>query len=198
MIVIIVQHIYYFLFHFPLKIVLRAKVYCLKNFKIERRPVIIASNHDSYADPFLLALLPYPIIRQLIPIYFVTSKYHYDKWWIRIVIRPMGSYPIRRWGWTLDSLLKPTITLLEKKKTVMIFPEGKIIRGNEKPKTKDGFNYLLKKTDGTILPMRITGLKDKTAMDVLRRRNIIIRLAKTIPITKKVTYFDILEKIYSM
>ena len=58
----------------------------------------------------------------------MTAEYYYNQWLIRQIIKPLGAYPIRKWAWTLDELLWPTMTLLKNKDTVMIFPEGKDLR----------------------------------------------------------------------
>lgn len=176
----IMQYLFYFMFHHIIKLSLRAKIIVPQSLNLNKHPIIIVANHISKIDPFLMTLLPFSIFRRLTPIRFMTAEYYYNQWLIRQIIRSLGAYPIRKWAWTLEELLRPTMTLLKNKNTVMIFPEGKIVRTKMKEKTKLGFTYIISKIDATILPIKIEGLKRKNFFQAIARGKVVIKVGNPI------------------
>lgn len=166
MIVTIVQYIYYFLFHIPSKIIFKSKITIPKDLEL-KKPIIIISNHNSMLDPFLLTLLPFSLVRKLIPIYAPTSARYHKNIFITLLIRPMGSYPLKRWSWSFEDIFDKTLKDLEKGRTLLIFPEGRITKKGEKIKAKSGFLFLASKFNTSILPIRIIKDKNKVSIKVL-------------------------------
>lgn len=162
MIVALAQALYYALLHLPAKILIRHKVEIGPSPAELRRPLILASNHVSRLDPFLLVLLPLSIVLRIAPIYFLTSEAEYRVWWQRPFLKLMGSYPVKRVAWSVDDYLGSTIEKLRRGKSVMIFPEGRIRRPGREASAKPGVVILAKTSGAAILPLRIEWLGSRS------------------------------------
>lgn len=150
---LIAQFCFYYIFHLPFKVWFRPRISGLEH--IPQRLFIIAANHTSKVDPFLLCLLPLSAVKRLLPIYFLTTEYYYRRWYLRPILKSLGCYPVVKMAWTLRDFLSTTIEKVEAGKVVMFFPEGQIIRTGEVPKPKQGIGYLAGQTQKPILPLHI-------------------------------------------
>ena len=119
------------------------------------RPFIVAANHISKIDPFLLCLLPFSAARQLMPIYFLTTEYYYKKWYLKPILKLLGCYPVAKRAWTMEEFLSSSLKKLKDGKVIMFFPEGKITNGGERDKPRPGIGYLVEKSGKQILPLHI-------------------------------------------
>ncbi len=146
------QLCFYFVFHWIFKIAFRAKIVGVEN--IPRSNFIIAANHTAKIDPFLLCLLPPLVAKRITPIYFLTSEYYYRKWYL-YPLKPFGSYQVASRAWTLDEFLRSSFSKLRDGKTIMFFPEGKIVGENSKTEARPGIGYLGAKSGKPVLPLRI-------------------------------------------
>ncbi|MEM3074338.1 MAG: lysophospholipid acyltransferase family protein [Candidatus Pacearchaeota archaeon] len=191
MLIAAIQYIYYFLFHYPLKIILNQEITVPKNLKLKKSVLIIA-NHRSRTDPFLLAQLPFSLFKKLAPVYFPTAEKYHKNIFLSFLLKSVGSYPIKRWGWSFDDIFDRTIRDLRNGKTTLIFPEGQIVRKGEKVKAKIGFLYLASKVNATILPIKLERKNNKT----------IIKVGRTIRyFNKKITKKEanrIMKNLYEM
>ena len=167
MITSVIQYIYYFLFHYPLKIILNPRVIIPKNLDT-KKPVMIIANHNSRIDPFLLALVPFSLIKQLIPIYFPTAEKYHKNIILSLLLRLLGSYPIKRWGWSYGDVFEKTIKDLKNGKTTLIFPEAQIVKKNEKIEAKPGFLYLASTTNPQIMYIKWI-IKNKMTIIKIRK-----------------------------
>jgi len=121
---------------------------------IDRKAYVVVSNHQSNADPFLLANLPW------------------DMRWI--AKEELASWPVAGWAfkWGGDIFFRrghrPSIlrmmqdskTTLEHGLSLMIFPEGTRSRGGELLPFKDGAFSLAIEKGAPILPVVIHGTRD--------------------------------------
>lgn len=149
----IAQFCFYYIFHLPFKVWFRPTIVGIEH--VPQRPFIIAANHTSKVDPFLLCLLPISVVKRLIPIYFLTTEHYYRRWYLQPVLKLLGSYPVAKRAWTLHDFLSSTIEKIKAGKVVMFFPEGRIIKADEGSKPKPGIGYLAEQTQKPILPLRI-------------------------------------------
>ena len=173
MIVRAVQYIYYLLFHALLRVLIRGK--CVASDIGKGRPLLLISNHISRIDPFMLAILPFRQAFSLMPVYFMTSKDYYDKLWLRIIIQPFGAYPVSTVGVSLDDILQTTIAKLREGNTVLIFPEGRIVRKGMRPVLKPGLAHILCKVPVTVVPVKIEGL-DRRWWEIILRGGFSIKV----------------------
>lgn len=140
-------------------------------------PLIVASNHICWADPFLIGA-SFPFLAKVFPIrYACWWKYFYFPF-IFPFAWAFGSFPVRK-GIGLERTLKTAVKILEKKGVVGIFPEGRRQRkGASKPKR--GPAFLAIKTGAKILPVKIEG---NTSMSffgcLLGRYQVKIKFGKT-------------------
>ena len=143
------QAIAYALLHLPLRFLYRVEVH-ERTFS---RPLILAANHRSRFDPFLLAALPYSVFCQLAPIYFLTAEHYYSKLWLRPFLAILGAYPVPMRAWTMEDYFGSSLEKLRRGETILMFPEGRRVksRGEAKP----GAAYLSRTARVAVLPIRI-------------------------------------------
>jgi len=100
-----IQFIEYFLFRVVLKVLFRSSIKVPRTLELNKRPIIIVTNHISKIDACLLALLPFFLFKKIVPINFMTSEFYYNKWWISLFIKPSGAYRLKNWGRSLETYL---------------------------------------------------------------------------------------------
>lgn len=79
--------------------------------------VILASNHRSFLDPFVIGLC---VGR---PIYFVAKRELFDNRMLGWFLNALGAFPIKR-GESDEESMATARALLERGEVVVIFPEG--------------------------------------------------------------------------
>jgi 1-acyl-sn-glycerol-3-phosphate acyltransferase len=117
--------------------------------KIPRQgPVILAANHGSFLDPFLLGLAPRRLVR-----YIMHAAYY------RSVLHPMFRYlctiPVEA-GSTLAAL-RAGREVLENGGVVGMFPEGHVSDDGKLQKPKSGALLLAQRSGATVVPVAIRG-----------------------------------------
>lgn len=152
--VFFVQLFTYLLLHIPLKLLFGTRVKT-KTSSVSK-PIIVASNHTSKIDVFLLATLPFGIALSLMPLYSYTTVKYYNRWYLKPFLQLLGCYPAPSSGWTFDEYLSTSIEKLQQNHAIIFFPEGRIIRTGDTKEAKPGIGYLVDKTDAQILPMKIS------------------------------------------
>ncbi len=80
-------------------------------------PVILAANHRSFLDPFVIGTC----LRR--PIYFVAKKELFDNRLTGWFLNCLGAFPVRR-GESDEDSVATALALLERGEAVVIFPEG--------------------------------------------------------------------------
>ncbi|MDD2732250.1 MAG: lysophospholipid acyltransferase family protein [Candidatus Pacebacteria bacterium] len=129
------------------------KISSKENLSELRGPLIIASNHLSFLDSFIIASA-FPFGPKIYPIrYACWFRYFYFP-----VLTPflwlLGTFPVRK-GIGLEKSLKVAVNILKKGGVVGIFPEGKRAKIGHKPKGRRGAAYLAFTTKTRILPVKI-------------------------------------------
>ncbi|MBU2545351.1 1-acyl-sn-glycerol-3-phosphate acyltransferase [Patescibacteria group bacterium] len=169
-----------------LLIFLRVEIETEVDLKKLRGPLIIASNHVSAADPFLIGA-SFSFGAKIFPIrYAILDKIYYFLP-VLLLLWCLGSFPVKR-KIGLDKALKTPIKILNKGGVVGIFPHGgrewKI--GALKPKR--GVAYLALKTGVKILPIRITIPVKKMGLmkGLLKRYKIKIKIGKPFYLPSKI------------
>jgi glycerol-3-phosphate dehydrogenase (NAD(P)+) len=112
--------------------------------------VILAANHRSFLDPFLIGcLLPRPS-------YFVAKQELFRNPVIGWFLSCMGAFPVRR-GQSDEESVETALALLERGEAVVIFPEGTRIRPGSLGKPKRGVGRLALQSAAPVVPIAITG-----------------------------------------
>ena len=117
----------------------------------KRGPVIIASNHRSFLDPFIIACMA----RR--PMYYVAKKeifqYHRLLAW---ALGALGAFPVDR-GAGDAQFIETAKAILDRGDIVLIFPEGTRTRPGALGKPKRGVGRLALETGVPVVPVAVIG-----------------------------------------
>lgn len=116
----------------------------------KKGPVILAANHRSFLDPFLVGVL----IRR--PVYFVAKKELFEKRWQGWLLNGLGAFPIKR-GESDEESMATARGVLERGGVLVIFPEGTRIRKGPLGRPKRGVGRLALETGAPVVPVAILG-----------------------------------------
>jgi 1-acyl-sn-glycerol-3-phosphate acyltransferase len=122
-----------------------------------RRPFVVVSNHESFADILLLCNLPWEM-KWMSKVEILRIPYL--GWMMRLA----GDIPVDRGS--RESAVKAmelSRQTLKNRVSVMIFPEGTRSTGDELLPFKDGAFRLAIKTGVAILPLALVGTRDALA-----------------------------------
>jgi len=180
---LIIVYLFQGLFRFLTKLILtffmRVQIESKEDLKKLKRPLIIAANHASWTDVFLIAAV-LPFNAKIFPIrYACLNKIFYFPLTLPLVWL-LGSFPIKR-GVGLEKSLKYPVRILKNKGVVGIFPEGRRQRITDIKfsRPKRGIAYLALKTKTKILPVKIEGqVGMKFSKFFLRKYKIKIKIGK--------------------
>lgn len=149
----------------PNLLYLRRKTYYKNNNKIikkRKEPAVIISNHTSLMDfPLYMYTFMGSTIRPLV------AEVTYNKnWLMRVFLKLIGGIKVDRDNYDF-SFMGECINALEKKHSVLIFPEGRLPKKEEKEllSFKPSFVYIALESDTPIIPIYTNGkygLKGKT------------------------------------
>jgi 1-acyl-sn-glycerol-3-phosphate acyltransferase len=116
-----------------------------------RGPVILASNHRSFLDPFVIAVMA----RR--PLYFVAKKelflFHPAVSWL---LSALGAFPIDRGGSDREAMATAR-AILDRGEAVLMFPEGTRVRPGALGRPKRGVGRLALETGAPVVPLAVIG-----------------------------------------
>ena len=139
----------------------RYEVVGVRNLADVERPLIVVANHESFMDPIIIGLA---LVRKLriLPFYYMTKKELFYIPLLNILMWLYGAFVVVR-GKGLNKALETPLRLLKKRKTVIMFPEGRIIseRGTLGP-GKRGAAALAIMTGSAILPVSVHSPRNLT------------------------------------
>ncbi len=113
-------------------------------------PVIIASNHRSFLDPFVIATMA----RR--PMYYVAKKEIFVWGWEAWLLNALGAFPVHRGAGDAE-MIKTAKAILGRGEIVLMFPEGTRTRPGALGKPKRGVGRLALETGAPVVPVAVIG-----------------------------------------
>ncbi len=143
-------------------------------------PLIVAANHQSYADP---PVLVYAISR---PMFFLAKGGLFVGPLVSYVLRMWHAYPVKQNGQAADSL-RWAKEILSQDRALLVFPEGKRNPG-ALGEGVDGLTYVALRSGAPILPVGITGTEQVASMARIpfhfKRLKVVIGEPFTLPVVE--------------
>jgi 1-acyl-sn-glycerol-3-phosphate acyltransferase len=112
--------------------------------------VILAANHRSFLDPFVIGTL----LRR--PVYYVAKKELFERRWQAWILNALGAFPVDR-GASDEEMNRTARAILERGDCVVIFPEGTRVRPGPLGSAKRGVGRLALQTGAPVVPVAVTG-----------------------------------------
>jgi glycerol-3-phosphate dehydrogenase (NAD(P)+) len=131
-------------------------------------PVIFASNHRSFLDPFIIGTMT----RR--PLYYVAKEELFAKKLQAWFLNSLGAFPVSR-GHGDTQTIETAKAILARGDSVLIFPEGTRVRPGPPGKAKRGVGRLVLETGVPVVPLAIIGTTDVRKGWRIRPRKIRIR-----------------------
>ncbi len=113
--------------------------------------MILAANHRSFLDPFVIGTLPAPARSTSSP-RRSCSTIGSTGWFLNC----LGAFPVRR-GESDEDSVATALALLERGEAVVIFPEGTRHRSGPLHAPKRGVGRLALESGAPVVPIAITG-----------------------------------------
>ena len=147
-----------------------------------RGPLIVASNHRSFLDPFVIGVT-LPLRRSM---QYVAKVELFEKRWQGWLLSRLGAYPIRR-GDSDEEAMTTSRRILERGGAICIFPEGTRIRAGSLAEPKRGVGRLALETGAAVLPVAVCGSEHVRRGWRIRPRKVKLRAgrAMTFPRTER-------------
>jgi 1-acyl-sn-glycerol-3-phosphate acyltransferase len=138
---------------------------------IPKGPVILAANHRSFLDPFIVGTCLFR------PVYFVAKKELFDKRWQGWVLNRLGAFPVKR-GQSDEEMMQTALTLLARGEAVVIFPEGTRHREGPLHEPRRGVGRLALESGAPVVPIAITGTEKVRRGWRIRPKKVSIRCGR--------------------
>jgi glycerol-3-phosphate dehydrogenase (NAD(P)+) len=113
-------------------------------------PVILAANHRSFLDPFVIATMA----RR--PMYYVAKEELFSRPWQAWVLNALGAFPVKRGGGD-EQMIETAKAILGRGDIVLIFPEGTRTRPGSLGSPKRGVGRLALETGAPVIPVALIG-----------------------------------------
>jgi glycerol-3-phosphate dehydrogenase (NAD(P)+) len=143
-----------------------------------RGPVILAANHRSFFDPFVIGTMT----RR--PVYYVAKKelFGYSRI-LSWVLNALGAFPVDR-GASDQETIETARQILNRGDIVLMFPEGTRTRPGSLGKPKRGVGRLALETGAPVVPIAIIGTEDIRRGWRIRPRKVRVRAGRLLHFPK--------------
>ena len=108
-------------------------------------PAIIAPNHSSYLDP--------PLVGSALkrPLCFMAKAELFKTPFLNYLFRQLNSFPVNR-NFKDIRAIREALSILKSEKLLLVFPEGRRIKGNKLGEPKGGIGFLVYKSGAPVIP----------------------------------------------
>ena len=113
-------------------------------------PLILASNHRSFLDPFVIGTL----VRR--PVYYVAKEELFNRPWQAWMLNSLGAFPVRRGAGDQEAMATAR-AILARGDCVVIFPEGTRVRPGPLGSPRRGVGRLALETGASVVPVAVFG-----------------------------------------
>jgi 1-acyl-sn-glycerol-3-phosphate acyltransferase len=134
-------------------------------------PLIIASNHRSFMDPWVIGML----LRR--PVYFIAKTELFHNRVVAWLLSSLGAFPVDR-GNGDRGAMETARRILERGDVVVIFPEGTRTRPGGLGMPKRGVGRLALETGAPVLPVALIGTEAVRRGWRIRPRKVRIRAGR--------------------
>ncbi len=134
------------------------------------RPLVMASNHRSYADPVILTM---PMKR---PLTYMAKEELFKNKLFGWFITKLGAFPVKRGAGDMQ-VIDDSIAILNSGRNLVIFPEGTRSKDGKVGKGKTGVALIAAKSGADVIPCGIIFEGEKLKF----RSKLILRFGKVIP-----------------
>jgi glycerol-3-phosphate dehydrogenase (NAD(P)+) len=139
----------------------------------KRGPVIIAANHRSFLDPFVIACMA----RR--PMYYVAKHDIFMGRVISWLLTSLGAFPVRR-GASDSETIVTAKAILERGDIVLIFPEGTRTRPGALGTPRRGVGRLALETGAPVVPVAVIGTEAIRKGVLIRPHKVRIRAGRAL------------------
>lgn len=139
------------------------------------RGMIVASNHRSFLDPFVIGTM----LSWRRPIHYVAKVELFESRWQGWLLSRLGAYPVRR-GQADDDTVATSAAVLERGGVVCIFPEGTRIRRGSLAAPHRGVGRLALESGAAVVPVAVFGTEHVRRGWRIRPRKVRLRAGRAV------------------
>ena len=134
-------------------------------------PVIVAANHRSFLDPFVIACMA----RR--PMYYVAKQEIFYGRVLSWLLTSLGAFPVKRGAGDADTIITAK-AILQRGDIVLIFPEGTRTRPGTLGQPKRGVGRLALETGVPVVPVAVIGTESVRKGILIRPHKVRIRAGR--------------------
>jgi len=139
----------------------------------KRGPVIIAANHRSFLDPFVIACMA----RR--PMYYVAKQEIFMGRVISWLLTSLGAFPVKRGASDSDTIITAK-AILARGDIVLIFPEGTRTRPGALGAPRRGVGRLALETGAPVVPVAVIGTEAVRKGVLIRPHKVRLRAGRAL------------------